>query len=156
MFTIRKFFTNKTKGQAMTEFVILLPLMAFFLLAVVEFSVIAIKAQKLEMAAYYASRLYSKIIIRGIKEGSTMQLYDRRQEVMDEQILPKIQNYLETYDVKITDDGRNKLILVWPVSIKFGLLGYYYIKDIQLKSQVEMENEPLSYGGGRYYEPPIE
>jgi hypothetical protein len=136
-------------GQSMVEFVILLPLMGFFLLAVVKFSIIAINAQRLDMAAYYASRLYSKTSIKGIKKGTANQLLDRRRDILDKYVLSHVREYLKTNDVLIDYDGYNKVTLTWPIQLRFGVSNYYFSRTVVLKSEVEMENEPLSYAGGR-------
>jgi hypothetical protein len=148
----RIFHRKSTCGQSMVEFVILLPLMGFFLLAVVKISIIAINSQRLDMAAYYASRLYSKSSIKGIKKGTPNQLLDRRRDIIDKYVLSHVRAYLKTNDVSIDYDGYNKVSLTWPIEVRFGIGNFYFSKRVVLKSAVEMENEPLSYAGGRTYE----
>lgn len=142
-------FLRKKNGQAMTEFVLILPVILFFLLGLVQVSIIAIKAQKLQMAAHYAARLYSKTIIRGIDMGTSMQLFDKKEAILDEIIKTKVNAYLKTDQVTITNTGGNNLSLEWPVTLSFGILGWGFSKDLILKASADMDNEPLSYGGGR-------
>lgn len=149
-------FFQREKGQSFTEFVLLLPLMGFFLLAATQISLLAIKAQKLEMAGYYAARLYAKEVRRGIREGTVMQLHDKRQAVLEERIQPKVRHYLNTNDVTIKRIEGNKLTLEWPIHLLFGVGMFSIEKDITLKTHAEFESDPLEYGGGEAFETFVE
>lgn len=142
---------NKKKlGQAMIEFVILAPLMLFILLASYNLFDLALKAQKLEMASYYAGRLYSKYSIRGVRRGSIYNYLDKRGRILTEIIKPRIYKYLGTEKVEITNETGTQIKLKWPITLSFGIPGFYsYSKEIVLESSCEMENDPLEYGGGR-------
>lgn len=149
-------FFRRKKGQSFTEFVLLLPLMGFFLLAATQISLIAIKAQKLEMAGYYAARLYAKEVRRGIRVGTVMQLHDKRQSVIEKRIQPKVRQYLNTDDVTIKREKGNKLVLTWPIQLSFGVGRFSYTHDITLTTDAEFESDPLEYGGGEAFETYVE
>jgi hypothetical protein len=139
---------KKIKAQALTEFVVLVPILLFIAVGVVKLVDVAFKAQKLEMASYYAARLYSKHIVRGIKRGTVIAFEQKKSKVMNEVVKPRVYNYLGTEDVDITNDG-NKIDLEWEIPLKLQLLGFSLSKTITLKASSEMENDPLVYGGGR-------
>lgn len=139
---------KKIKAQALTEFVVLVPILLFIAVGVVKLVDVAFKAQKLEMASYYAARLYSKHAVRGIKRGTVISFNQKKSKIMNEIVKPRVYNYLETEDVEIKNDG-NKIDLEWEIPLNVQLLGFSFSKTITLKASSEMENDPLVYGGGR-------
>lgn len=140
---------RKKTGQAMAEFVILTPLLLFILLAGFKLFDLALKAQKLEMASYYAARLYSKHSIRGVRRGTIYNYTTEKNKVLNETVKPRIYKYLNTENVQITNETENKIKLKWPVTIAVSIAGFTYSKEIVLQAYAEMENDPLEYAGGR-------
>ena len=139
---------NKS-AQSLIEFVILMPILLFILLASFNLFELALKSQKLEMASYYAGRLYSKYSIRGVRRGSIYNYLTEKNKVLDEVVKPRVYKYLGTEDVQITNETGNQIKLKWPVKLSFGIAGLSYTKDIVLEAYAEMENDTLEYGGGR-------
>ncbi|MFC1567020.1 TadE family protein [bacterium] len=136
---------KKNSGQALVEFVLFVPLLLIFLVGVLRISTLALNNQKLHMAAYYAARSYSKYSIRGIKLGTKMQLYEKRQEIIDARIVGPIWEYLGSQAVKVLKADENKIELEWPITLNF----YNFQKEFTLRAHAEMENDSLEFGGGR-------
>ncbi len=144
-----KIFLKNKKAQALVEFIFLAPLLLFIFMAGFKFYDIAIKSQKLEMASYYAVRLYSKYSIRGVSKGSIYNYLDKKERVMNEIVKPRVYKYLGTNEIQVTIENGNEIKLVWPVELSFGVPGLVFTKKIELKAVGAIENDPLEYGGGR-------
>ncbi|MCP4481385.1 MAG: pilus assembly protein [bacterium] len=141
---------NHKKAQAIVEFILIAPIIMFLLLGMVALADYLMDKQKLEMASYYASRLYAKYSIRGVKSGTIYAYLDKKDRIIDEIIKPRVQNFLGREDVEVTNSKGTKVELSLPSGLTFGVSGIGSIdKEVILKAQGEMENDSLEYGGGR-------
>jgi len=136
------------KAQSLVEFVALLPVFMFILYVGVKIMDVALKAQKLEMASYYAARLYAKNSVSGVKRGTAITLQKARKNVLDDIVKRRVYAYLNTKDVVIKNDGK-KIYLEWEIPISIGVAFLKLKKKIKLKASGEMEDDPFTYGGGR-------
>lgn len=136
------------KAQSLVEFVVLFPIFMFILYAGVKIMDIAFKAQKLEMASYYAARLYAKNAISGVRKGTATALQKARKKVLDDIVRRRVYSYLNTKDVVIKNDGK-EISLEWEIPINISIAFFQLKKSVTLKAKGEMEDDPFKYGGGR-------